>query len=147
MNYDALLWIHSIAAYVWLVSLLVSLVLAVLAARRGPEAVATRARTLVVVSTRVGLPAAVILLIAGFWMMGQASLNYGSTWVSIGFAAWLLAALVGSGFQHPLARRLRNAAPGGTEALKSARIILLIGVAQVLVLVVAIWAMSAQPGA
>ena len=147
MNYDALLWIHSIAAYVWLVSLLVSLVLAVLAARRGPEAVATRARTLVVVSTRVGLPAAVILLIAGFWMMGQASLNYGSTWVSIGFAAWLLAALVGSGFQHPLARRLRNAAPGGAEALKSARIILLIGVAQVFVLVVAIWAMSAQPGA
>jgi hypothetical protein len=147
MSYSALVWIHSIAAYVWLLALVVSLILAIASSRRGPEALVGRATSAVAISTRIGLPAAVILLIAGFWMMGQAGLNYGSTWVSIGFATWLLAAFVGSGIQHPIARRMRHAGAGTAEAVRYARVILLVGVAQIVILVIAIWAMSAKPGA
>ena len=95
---------------------------------------------------RIGLPAAIILLIAGFWMMGDAGLNYGATWVSIGFVTWLLAAVVGSAIQHPTARKMRNAAPGSPEAIILAKRILWVGGAQIIVIAIAIWAMSAQPG-
>jgi hypothetical protein len=147
MSYANLSLIHSIAAYAWFGSFFGTLIFATLASRRSPEGVVLGAVAMVRFSTIIGLPAAIILLLAGFAMMGQAGLNYGATWVSIGFATWLIAAVAGSGLQHPTARRMRNAAPGSPGQIREAKKILWIGAAQIIVIAIGIWAMSAQPGA
>jgi hypothetical protein len=144
MSYDALTIIHSLAAYVWLGSLFGSLIFATIQTRRSPNGVLTGAVAIVRFSTRVGLPAAVILMIAGMWMM----VGYGvanGTWISIGFVLWLLAALGGSALMHPAARRLRNAA-NDAEAVALARRIVLIGGAEIILVAIAIWVMGAKPG-
>ena len=144
MSYDALKVIHSLAAYVWLGSLFGSLIFATIQTRRSPNGVLTGAVAIVRFSTRVGLPAAVILLIAGLWMM----MGYGvanGTWISAGFVLWLLAALGGSALMHPAARRLRNAT-SDTEAIALARRIVLIGGAEIILVAIAIWVMGAKPG-
>lgn len=146
MSYDNLATVHQLAAYVWFGSLLGTLMFTYLASRRSPDGLVLGAAKIVRISTLIGLPAALVLLIAGFWMMGIAGLNYGSAWVSIGFVAWLLAALVGSGLQHPAARRMRNAGLGSPEALRMARRIILICAVQIAVIIVAVWVMGAQPG-
>jgi uncharacterized membrane protein len=146
MSYNALALIHSLAAYVWLGSLFGTLVFTTLGARRSPEELVRGAHAIVLFSTRVGLPAAIILLIAGFWMMGDRGGNYGSTWITIGFVTWLVAAVVGSALMHPAAKRMRKAAPGAPEAQEMARRIALVGGMQIVVLVIAIWVMTTQPG-
>ncbi len=146
MSYDTLALIHSIAAYVWFGALFGSLVFATLASRRSPEGILVGAFAMLRFSTRVGLPAAIILMIAGIWMMSEGGLNWGATWISIGFLMWILAAVGGSGLMHPTARKLRNATIGSPEAAAYAKRIVWIGAAQILLIAIAIWAMSSQPG-
>lgn len=79
-------------------------------------------------------------------MVGTGEAPKGGIWITIGFVTWLLAALVGSGLMHPAARKMRNAAPGSDEAISYARRIALIGGGEIILIVIAIWAMGAQPG-
>jgi len=146
VSYDTLKLIHSLAAYVWLGSLFGTLIFTTLSTRRSSAGAIVGATAIVRFSTRVGLPAAVVLLVAGLWMTSTGDVKLGSPWISIGFVTWLIAALVGSGLQHPAARKMRNADAGSAEALRMARRIVLIGGVQIIVLVVAIWVMGAKPG-
>lgn len=146
MSYDALNTLHSLAAYIWLGSLFGSLVFTTVASRRAPAGLVTGATAIVRFSTRVGVPASVVLLICGLWMVGTGEAPKGGTWITIGFVTWLLAAVVGSGLMHPAARKMRNAAPGSDEAISYARRIALIGGGEIILIVIAIWAMGAQPG-
>ena len=146
MSYDTLALIHSIAAYVWFGALFGSLVFATLSTRRSADGVLVGAFAMLRFSTRVGLPAAVILLIAGIWMMTEGDLNWGATWISIGFLIWILAAVGCSGLMHPTARKLRTSTVGSAEATVYAKRIIWIGAAQIILIAIAIWAMSAQPG-
>lgn len=144
MSYDLLATIHSIAAYVWLGSLFGSLIFATIQTRRSPGGVLTGAVAMLRFSTRVGLPAAVILLIAGLWMVISYGVGSG-LWINIGFVLWLLAALGGSALMHPWGRRMRNAA-NDAEAVEYAKRIILIGGAEIILVAVAIWVMGAKPG-
>ncbi|MGA0122266.1 MAG: DUF2269 family protein [Gaiellales bacterium] len=146
MSYDTLALIHSIAAYVWFGALFGSLVFATLASRRSPDGILVGAYAMLRFSTRVGLPAAVILMVAGIWMMTEGGASWGATWISIGFLVWILAAVGGSGLMHPTARKLRNASIGTPQAAAYAKRIIWIGAAQIILVVIAIWAMSSQPG-
>lgn len=146
MSYDALKNIHSLAAYIWLGSLFGSLVFTTVASRRTPAGLITGATAIVRFSTRVGLPAAVVLLISGIWMIGTGNGPKGGLWLTIGFVAWLVAAVVGSALMHPAARKMRNAAAGSDEAIGYARRIALVGGAEIIMIVIGIWAMGARPG-
>lgn len=144
MSYDTLRIIHTLAAYVWLGSLFGSLIFATVTTRRSANGVLTGAVAVVRFSTRVGLPAAVLLLIAGIWMV--ASYNVGSgMWINIGFILWLLAAVVGSALMHPAARKMRNAATDD-EAIALAKRIIWIGGGEIVAVAIAIWVMGAQFG-
>ena len=146
MNYNALTNLHSLSAYIWLVSLFGTLVFTTIASRRSPAGLIKGAIATVRFSTRVGLPAAVVLLLSGIWMIGTGNAPAGGLWLTIGFVAWLLAAVVGSALMHPAARKMRAAAPGSDEAVGYARRIALIGGAEIIMIVIGIWVMGAQPG-
>jgi uncharacterized membrane protein len=145
MSYDLLALIHSLAAYVWLGSLFGSLIFATIQTRRSPNGVLTGAMAILRFSTRVGLPAAVILLIAGLWMTIGHGVSSSSPWITAGFVLWLLAAVGGSALMHPAARRMRNAT-SDSEAIDYAKRVILIGGAEIIVVAIAIWVMGAKPG-
>ncbi len=144
MSYDALTAIHSLAAYVWLGSLLGTLLATTIGSRKSLAGLINGARIMVRFSTMIGLPAAIILLLSGLWMIGADNGPTG-TWVLLGFVAWLAAAVVGSAMQHPAARKMRKAKTE-IEAANYARRIAVIGGAQIVVVVFAIWVMGAQLG-
>ena len=144
MSYDTLKVIHTLAAYIWLGSLFGSLIFATIATRRSANGVLTGAVAVVRFATRVGLPAAVILLISGIWML--VSFNVGNgLWINIGFIMWLIAAVVGSALMHPAARKMRNAATDD-EAISYAKRIIWVGALEIIAIAVGIWVMGAQPG-
>jgi hypothetical protein len=92
MSYDTLTTLHSLSAYIWLGSLFGTLVFTTLVSRRTPAGLITGATAIVRFSTRVGLPAAVVLLLTGIWMIGTGNAPEGGLWLTIGFVAWLVAA-------------------------------------------------------
>ena len=144
MSYDTLTIIHSLAAYVWLGSLFGSLIFATIVTRRSEAGVLTGAVAVTRFATRVGLPAAILLLISRIWMV--AAYNIGSAmWINIGFILWLVAAVVGSALMHPAARKMRNAA-SDAEAVGYAKRIIWVGGGEIIAVAIAIWVMGAQPG-
>jgi len=144
MSYDTLTVIHTLAAYIWLGSLFGSLIFATITTRRSANGVLTGAVAVVRFSTRVGLPAAVILLISGIWMLVSYNVGNG-LWINIGFIMWLIAAVVGSALMHPAARKMRNAA-SDAEAISYAKRIVWVGALEIIAIAVGIWVMGAQPG-
>ena len=144
MSYDTLTVIHTLAAYIWLGSLFGSLIFATIATRRSANGVLTGAVAVVRFATRVGLPAAVILLISGIWMLVSYNVGNG-LWINIGFIMWLIAAVVGSALMHPAARKMRNAATDD-EAISYAKRIIWVGALEIIAIAVGIWVMGAQPG-
>ena len=130
MSYDTLKLIHSLAAYVWLGSLFGSLIFATIATRRAPNGILTGAHAIVRFSTRVGLPAAVVLLVFGIWMIASGD----------GPKGGLCSALM-----HPAARKMRNATTDA-ESIALAKRIIWIGGGEIIAIAIAIWAMGAQPG-
>ena len=145
MSYDTLTTLHSLSAYIWLGSLFGTLVFTTLVSRRTPAGLITGATAIVRFSTRVGLPAAVVLLLSGIWMIGTGNAPAGGLWLTLGFVAWLVAAVVGSAVMHPAARKMR-AASNADEAIAFARRIALVGGAEIVLIVIGIWLMGAQPG-
>ena len=144
MSYDTLTVIHTLAAYIWLGSLFGSLIFATIATRRSANGVLTGAVAVVRFATRVGLPAAVVLLISGIWMLVSYNVGNG-LWINIGFIMWLIAAVVGSALMHPAARKMRNAA-SDAEAISYAKRIIWVGALEIIAIAVGIWVMGAQPG-
>ena len=144
MSYDLLKNIHMLAAYVWLGSLFGSLVFATVQTRRAPNGVLTGAVAILRFSTRIGLPAAVILLVAGIWMIVSYGIA-GGMWINIGFILWLLAAVGGSALMHPSAKKMRNAT-SDAEAIEYAKRVVLAGGAEIILIAIAIWVMGAKPG-
>jgi hypothetical protein len=144
MSYDTLTVIHTLAAYIWLGSLFGSLIFATITTRRSANGVLTGAVAVVRFATRIGLPAAVILLISGIWMLVSYNVGNG-LWINIGFIMWLIAAVVGSALMHPAARKMRNAA-SDAEAISYAKRIIWVGALEIIAIAVGIWVMGAQPG-
>ena len=144
MSYDLLKTIHAVAAYAWLGSLFGSLLYATVVTRRDPAGIFRGALGIVRFSTRVGLPAAVILLVCGIWMVADGGASGGSAWITAGFLLWIVAAVVGSGLMHPAFRKMRNASEA--EAVLYAKRIVWIGGAEIIAIAAAIWVMGAKPG-
>jgi hypothetical protein len=75
---------------------------------------------------------------------------FGDAWISIGFAAFLFSFFLGMGFLGPESGRIKKAvAEHGADHPEVARRVgrvLLFSRLELLVLIVAIWAMVAKPG-
>ena len=102
------------------------------------------------VGRRIFGPAAVILLAAGVWAVIDGNWSFSAAWVSIGFAAWIIGIVIAFGWHVSEGSRIRAAiADGGVDgpaARRLGNLSGLIGTVEVLVLIVAVWAMVAKPG-
>jgi uncharacterized membrane protein len=103
--YQLLLYVHIICAVIWVGGAAYAQLLAVRVNRSpDPSELPHLARHIEYLGTRVFLPAAVLLFVAGAAMTLQAW-SFGQTWIAISVALWVLSAVVGAVYLGPRVKR------------------------------------------
>jgi uncharacterized membrane protein len=103
--YQLLLYVHIICAVIWVGGAAYAQLLAVRVNRSpDPSELPHLARHIEYLGTRVFLPAAVLLFVAGAAMTVQAW-SFGQTWIAISVALWVLSAVVGAVYLGPRVKR------------------------------------------
>jgi uncharacterized membrane protein len=148
--YEWLMFLHVLAAMVWVGGLVALLAFGRRTLREGdPGAVARFVGSLRVIGPALLAPAAGLVLVLGIWMvLDSDAWDFGQTWVWLGLAVLVAAALVGAIFlsRAGLAAERAVQAADTAEALRQLRLWSVgIGVI-VALLVVATWDMVFKPG-
>lgn len=149
--YELLVIVHILAAAIWIGG---GVTFALLAMRVWSSPDDERALELSrmgdFVGTRMFAPAAFVLLGAGVWAVAEGDWEWGDAWVSIGFAGWIIGFLIAMVWHNAEGRRIREAVADGGAAGPRARGIantgMIVGLVEIVVLVVVVWAMVAKPG-
>jgi uncharacterized membrane protein len=148
--YDWLLFLHILAAAIWLGGLVVISLLATLVRRSWDSELVRRFTGAIrIIGPAVLAPSMLAVLGFGIWMViHSAAWNFGQGWVIAGLTLFAVALLIGASVQARAANAAQRAAEGGedAEALRQLRRwswgMRVIGV----LLVVAAWDMVAKPG-
>ena len=146
--YDWLLLLHILAAMFWVGGITVVGAFAVRILRtREPGATAGFLGSLRVIGPLVLAPAPIVLLGMGIWMVAK-QWDFGDTWISIAFALFIVAFLIGAAHQSraAIAAERASQARDDAAALRHLRR-WAYGMGVILVLlVVATWDMVFKPG-
>lgn len=104
--YSALLFVHIVCAVIWVGGAFALQVLAFLVSRTGDQLELARLlRHFEVIGSRVFVPVATLLFIAGAAMTLQAW-SFGNTWIAVAVALWVLSAVAGAAYLGPRAKRV-----------------------------------------
>ena len=103
--YQLLLFVHIVCAVIWVGGAAYAQLLAFRVTRSDdPSELPRLAFHIEYIGTRVFLPAAVLLFIAGSAMTLQAY-NFGKPWIAVSVALWVLSAVVGAVYLGPRVKR------------------------------------------
>jgi uncharacterized membrane protein len=103
--YQLLLYVHILSAVIWVGGAFAIQALAVLVLRSDDPAELPRLlRNFEIVGSRVFMPAAIVLFLAGAVMTIQ-KWSFGNTWVAASIALWIVSALSGALYLGPRAKR------------------------------------------
>jgi uncharacterized membrane protein len=104
--YQLLLYIHIVCAVIWVGGAFAIQALAIIVTRSGdPTEVPRLSRNMEIIGSRVFLPAAVLLFLAGTVMTIQ-NWSFGNTWIAVSIGLWILSALGGAIYLGPRAKRV-----------------------------------------
>jgi uncharacterized membrane protein len=145
--YDWLLFVHIVAAMVWVGGLAGLLLNGVLALRSGDES--RFVRTLRVYGPALLMPAAILVLAFGIWLvLDTDAWSFGQGWVDAGLGLLVAAVLLGAIFLSRTGLAAERAVEAGDSAAARAALRRwAYGIAAILVLlVVATWDMVMKPG-
>lgn len=99
---------------------------------------------------RLIMPASLVLLLAGVWAVIEGNWDFGDAWISIGFATFIVLMITGSTFHRRNGATLRSMleqhGPGSPEVVARVQRGVMVAGFEIVVLLVAIWAMVAKPG-
>ncbi|HET8739385.1 MAG TPA: DUF2269 family protein [Acidimicrobiia bacterium] len=141
---DVLLTLHIAGAGTWLGANVVQAVVPPAAARAGQQTLAGWYRITSVLARRLYMPAAVLVLLTGIFMvLGSDSYSFGSTFVTIGFAMIVVGAVLGMVVFGPGGEKAADALETGDQGAAQAATSRLArwGVLDTLLLLVTIMAM------
>ena len=104
--YAALLFVHIVCAVIWVGGAFAIQVLAFLVSRTGDQLELARLmRYFELIGSRVFVPVAILLFIAGAAMTLQAW-SFGRIWIAASVALWVLSAVAGAVYLGPRAKRV-----------------------------------------
>ena len=104
--YQLLLYVHVGCAVIWVGGAVYSQILAIRVSRSDdPSELPRLARHVEFIGSRVFVPAAILLFLAGAAMTLQAW-SFGQAWIAASVALWILSALAGAVYLAPRARRV-----------------------------------------
>lgn len=151
-GYEALVIVHVVMAAAWLGGGIVFTALAFWAwGSRDAAKVVALSEAGEYAGTRVFAPATILLLASGAWAVHEGNWEYGDAWVSVGFAGWIIGLVIALAWHNSEGRKIRAAVAehgvDGAPTRALARTGLVVGIAEVVMLVVVVWAMVAKPGA
>ena len=149
--YEFLVFVHVLMVVAWVGGDIAIQVLAVRAARaKDPVRMAGLTADAEWMGLRVFMPASLMLLAFGIWAGLEGDWDFGAAWISIGFAAFLFSFFLGMAFLGPESGRIKTMIQErGLEDPEVARRtgrILLFSRIELVILIVAIWAMVTKPG-
>lgn len=149
--YEFLKFVHIVMAVVWVGGGVMIQVLALRATRSGDSVRAANfAGDAEWVGTRIFMPASILLLLSGLWAVSDADLDFGQAWLSIGFAAFLFSLILGMAFLGPESGRIKKLVQANgfdhPEVQRRISRIYLFSRIELVVLLVAVWAMVVKPG-
>jgi uncharacterized membrane protein len=152
MSYDLLLFVHVLAAVVWVGGAVSLQVLAIRAERSGDGTrVASFATEAEWIGGRVFLPASLVLLLAGIGLTLEGDWGFTTPWVLLGLVAFGLSALTGSLFVGPESGRIGALITdlGPNDPVVAARIkrVFLVSRIELAVLILIVLDMTVKPGA
>jgi uncharacterized membrane protein SirB2 len=114
---DILLVLHIAGAGTWLGANIVQAVAPGMAAKQGPAAAAGWWRIAAGLSTRLYMPAAIVLLATGIWLVSiDEAYGFGATFVTIGFAMIIIGTLLGIFVFERSSVRAADAIDSGDQA-------------------------------
>ena len=146
---EFLLIIHLLASMVWVGGSVLTLVLGARMQDADPAHRLGFARSMRMVSQRVFMPAAILVLAFGTWLVLDSEFyEFEQLWISIGFVAVLATAAMGPAFFKPtLTKAITAMEDGDAGATTAAMTRLAMGSrVSVVILFVALWAMVVKPG-
>jgi uncharacterized membrane protein len=149
--YEFLLFVHVVMAVTWVGGDIAIQVLAIRATRaKDPARTASLTADAEWMGLRVFMPSSILLLIFGIWAASEGNWDFGQAWISIGFAAFLFSFVLGMAFLGPESGRIKKLVQersyDGPEVQRRIGRVLLFSRIELVVLLVAIWAMVAKPG-
>jgi uncharacterized membrane protein len=149
--YELLVIVHIVAAAVWIGGgVTVSLLAARAWASRDDDTVVELSRIGDYVGSRMFGPAAFVLLAAGAWAVSEGNWEWGDPWITIGFLGWIAGLLIALSWHRTEGERIRAAVADGGASGPRARSVattgMVVGLVELAILVVVVWAMVAKPG-
>jgi len=149
--YNTLKFVHVLMAIVWVGGGIAMQIQAVRAQKAGTAKLIGFAKDVEWIGTRVFVPASLILLIMGIWLVwGSPLWAWNTTWVLIGIIGFLTSFVIGATFLGPESGRLgkivEEKGPDDPESARRIRRIFLVSRIDLVILVVVVWAMVTKPG-
>ncbi len=149
--YELLLFVHILAAIVWVGGGFVMQVFAARAVRAAdPGRRATVVADLSWVGQRVLTPASGVLLLVGIFLVLDGNWSFGDPWISGGILIWLVSLAIGVGFFRPQSERLAalmaSEGPGSPAVSERMERMLMVGWVDSVLLVAAVFLMATKPG-
>ena len=150
-SYELLLFVHVLAAVVWVGGATSLQVLAVRAERSEDggrmAALATEAEW---VGTKVFLPASIVLLLAGIGLTLEGDWGFTTPWVLLGLIAFGLSALTGSLFLGPesgrIGKLIADVGPQDVDVTARIKRVFLVSRIELVVLLFIVFDMTVKPG-
>lgn len=103
--YQLLLFVHIVSAVIWVGGAFAIQALAFLVSRSDdPMELPRLGRNLEIIGSRVFMPAAIVLFVAGAWMT-VLQWSFGNTWIAVSVGLFVLSALGGALYLGPRAKR------------------------------------------
>ena len=146
---DVLTIIHIVAAMTWLGGAFLAAVFGTRMKKAEPAHALGFARDMSMVSQRVFMPAAIVVLASGVWLVLDSNVyDLEQAWILIGFAAVAITAGLGPAFFKPtLARGIAAMEAGnGPEAGATMKRLAMVSRISIVIQFIAVWAMVVKPG-
>ena len=118
--YQVLLYIHILAAVVWVGGAFFAQLLTLRIGRSSPADLPNLGRALSFLGMRVFLSASIVLFVAGAAMVAQAW-SFGDLWVAVSMALWLVSILAGALYIGPRTQKIAEFYETEGPASKAAR--------------------------
>ena len=148
---EFLLFVHVLAAIVWLGGAVMLLVLGFSLRGAGNQTRAEFTRMSEKLPSILFAAASILLIIAGSLLVDEYGYDYSDTWVVLGYAGWVISFLFGVGFYGPEGKRRETAIEAeGIEAAtvtKSLNRVLTVATVDTIVITLVVLDMTTKPGA
>ena len=150
-SYELLLFVHVLAAVVWVGGALSLQVLAIRAERSADGGrVANFATEAEWVGSRIFLPSSIVLLLAGIGLTLEGDWGFTTPWVLLGLIAYGLSALTGSLFLGPesgrIGKMIADVGPQDPDVIARIKRIFLVSRIELVVLLFIVFDMTVKPG-